>query len=224
MSAQPRQGIFFLQECMFYNEFNFLRACLSADTYDKGSLSFDELFKVLKSTRYQFSDLHIEDIFADSPRTFHGEVKYKELNKKIEEMGMPKTYFSLIPSKLTTSRIEDIGKILDLQVSLNSLLKQEEMQNFGLGQVNLIALEEYEREKAKGYTLMSDTIELHNNRMLISNFPLYFSQAMLNSAIRGREGLSQSIKEEYLYKLLKKSQLEKFTNVKGLIWYDLDQI
>lgn len=210
-----RTGLNYLQECIFYNEFNFLRACSLADPFDRGTLTYDELAKVLRSTRYQFTEKIIDDIFKDSPRSIGGETKYKELSKKIESMGMPTTFYTLLPRKENPSRIEDANKIFDPKASIAMLLKADELENFGLGRVNLKVLQDKEAERKETDGNVADTFDIHNSNVLINNFPIYLSQSMVTAALKGRVELPDSVKQEYMYQLLNRKSIEKFTNVSG---------
>lgn len=190
-----------------------------ADPFDRGTLTYDELAKVLKNSRYHMSNTLIDDIFADCPKNLAHEAKYRDLHKKIEAMGMPNTYYSLIPTKPNPSRTEDIEKILNPKIPMVLELKSEELENYGLGRVNLDVLQGQEKEKSEKEGNLANTFDIHNSRVLLENFPIYLSQSLVTAAMRGKVDLPDSVKHEYMYKLLDRKSLEKFTNINGYIYH-----
>ena len=209
-------GLLFLRECVFYNDFNLLRTCAIADQRDSGLLTFTQFRDVLKATRYNFTDAIVEDLIKDSPRTLQGEVRYKELVQKVEGLGMPRSYLTLIPTQPKVASVDDMSKILDEKGSIFSLLKQEELQNFGLGGLDLKTLrdKDLQREDPRLANL-ADTFEIHNMRVLLLNFPIYLSQSVVSAALKGKTDMPDSVRMEFMFKLLDMKSVDMHRNFNG---------
>lgn len=217
------EGIQCLREYIYYNNYNFLKACSQIDQYDRGYLTFEQLKALFAESHIKFPVPYINDVYQNGVRNKIGDLKYKELNIKIRDAGPPDTIISILLQKSqealnmdkkgTPIRIEDYQTYLKPKRNILDHMKQSDFQNFGLDKVDASLLEDLDRmDSMKNEVRL---IEVHNTQSMLHNFPIKLSQKILQTATAGNPDIPESVKAEYIYRSFGMKTSEMYRIVTG---------
>lgn len=212
-----------MREYIYYNNFNFLKACSQIDQYDRGYLTFEQLKAMFAESHVKFPVQFVNDVYQNGVRNKIGDLKYKELNIKIRDAGPPDTLISILLQKSqeavamdkkgTPIRIEDYETYLKPKRSIFDHMQQKDFQNFGLDKVDASLLEDLGRmDSMKNEVRL---IEVHNTQSMLHNFPIKLSQKILHTATAGNPEIPESVKAEYIYRSFGMKSAEMYRTVTG---------
>lgn len=217
------EGIQCLREYIYYNNYNFAKACAQIDPYDRGYLTNEQLRSLFAESHIKFPAQYVTDIQQNGPRNKIGDLKYKELLTRIKEAGPPNTIISILLQKSveavnmdkkgTPIRLEDYEKFLTPRRSVFDNLEQKDFQNFGWDKVDATLLEDLNRMDSIRNEIRR--IDVHNVASMVHNFPIKLSSKIMQVATAGKVDIPESVKAEYVYRTFGMKSIELYRNVTG---------
>jgi hypothetical protein len=208
------EGIQCLHEYIVYNDFDFYKASTNIDEMTTGALTKDQVKEIFERARLKFPNQYIEDLFREGPKNMSGELKYRDLYNMISEMKPPTTFFSiLLDAPSSPERMEDYSKILAPDDRFFDLLSTQDLVHLDLNKVDLDLLKDLPRmNQLENQTRVLDVA---NSQARLYNFPIKLANAIISQAPGVKTEMSDSVKEELIYRAFNMRSAEKFRNIKG---------